>query len=189
MGDRCDRMTSSSGNNPRTNLAEAAIYQIAMRMEDYRVLTYLDEKADTFRHTLLSTDQLRSGNALVDVVAVVENFVSQRVLAACPSLNEDDVFSWPKRQKAWLAHLNVDFVRLQRWNEVKGYIQVRNALQHGLGRLTESQLGKWRDETLLVVRSSRGIDLKGDRIYVSSEAVASCADACRGLILELDQVN
>lgn len=175
-------------DEPKTELAEMAVYQIALRIADYQVLSDRDKSGATFRHSTLSTGQLRSGNALVDIVAIVENFVSQRLLLACPSVREDDVFSWPKREKAWLINLQIDFTHLKCWQKVQGYIQVRNALQHGLGRLTDSQLTKWRDETLPLVKSSHGIELQGDRVRVGPEAVDACGDACRCLILELDRL-
>lgn len=46
----------------------------------------------------------RHANAVVDLVAVAENFTVIRFTALHPEVHHDEISSWPKRERAWLEH-------------------------------------------------------------------------------------
>ena len=48
-----------------------------------------------------------------------------------------------------------------------GFVEVRNALAHGLGRLTDRQLGKYRGEVLPQIAAA-GVRLDGDLVPFSA---------------------
>jgi hypothetical protein len=162
--------------------------RLVTRFEDFKLI---DEGAPVNlwpgRHVWGNGSDVRRGNAVVDIVAICENFATNRILQVCPGLDDHDVFNWTKRQKAWLDELGVDFANLgTHWPSVEGFVEVRNALQHGLGRLTDSQLSAKRRGAVLGAIAAAGVELNGDRVVLTSTDVASCARACRSFILQLD---
>lgn len=172
---------------PLTSLGEDALHRLISRYEDFKLL---DERDIAYsrpgRHGSAQGLEVRYANAIVDIVATCENFATVRILQACPTLAEHDVFNWTKRRKAWLDELGVDFGKMGTdWEQVEGFIEARNALQHGLGRLTDSQLAKRRDTVLGAIRAA-GVELNGDRVVLGSSDVARCADACTNFTLQLD---
>jgi hypothetical protein len=173
---------------PLTSLGEDALRRLVTRYEDFRLL---DEGAPAHswpgRHRSGQGVDVRLANALVDIVAVCENFATARILQTCAGLSDQDVFNWNKRKKAWWDELSVDFEQAGAdWAQVEGFIEVRNALQHGLGRLTDAQLAKRRDAILAAIRSAE-IELNGDRVVLRASDVARCVDACIGFTLYLDR--
>lgn len=65
-----------------------------------------------------------------------------------------------------------------------GYVEVRNAIQHGLGRLTAQQLDR-REQTLSRIAAS-GVDLNGDRVTVTDDDVDRCYRTCRRFVHHAD---
>lgn len=173
---------------PLTSLGEGASSRLVTRFEDFKLI---DERATSDlwpgRHAPGGGSDARRGNAVVDIVAICENFATNRILQVCPGLNDHDVFTWAKREKAWLDELGVAYHSLgTHWPGVEGFVEVRNALQHGLGRLTDSQLSAKRRSAVLNAIAAAGVELNGDRVILTSSDVASCAHACRNFILQLD---
>lgn len=178
-----------SPHRASTAWGEQALHNIASRHAD--LVRLLDLEAvgkggeSGGRHAPPDSTSIRCANALVDTVAVCENFVTARLLAIRPSLPFDEVSTWKKRQRAWLNEASVDLASLPGWYEVVGFVEARNALQHGLGRLTELQLDRWRNETLKALATAT-VGLVGDRVAVDGRAAERCADACQRLIVALD---
>jgi len=165
--------------------AEAALAQIASRVVDHRQLMRLDNAANPARRRLRQPLQARHVNALVDLVAVAESFASGRLLELRPAVSPDDVSTWQKRKSAWGKHGSVDITAYKAWSALMGFVEVRNALQHGLGRLTERQLGKHRNEILAQIRAS-SVHLDGDLLVVLADDVAQCGKVCAGFVQWLD---
>lgn len=74
-----------------------------------------------------------------------------------------------------------------------GFVEARNALQHGLGRLTEMQLDPTsrrgrepRRTQVLRDLAACGLVLNGDRVTVLVRDVERCLVACRELVLAAD---
>lgn len=66
-----------------------------------------------------------------------------------------------------------------------GFVHVRNAIQHGLGRLTDQQLGKYHDEVLTQIRAS-SVELNGDLLVIVADDVHRCGKTCGDFIMWLD---
>jgi hypothetical protein len=176
--------------NPVTDLGEAALRGITLRSLDHgQLMRFQDNNRYEIGRHLLPDDRLRHANALVDLVAVVENFTSQRLLKLYPNLTDSDVFSWEKRRASWLRHANVDLTRIApHWALLQGFIEARNALQHGLGRLTEFQLNPQRRDRVLENLRFAHVPLIGDLIVVDAETVRTCKDTCADFTLTLDNI-
>jgi hypothetical protein len=159
-----------------------------MRLEDYKRLQ------DPFianhvpgRHVWTASDRLRHANAIIDTVAVVETYTTARLLSVVPALTEQEASTWQKRESAWLRHGGVDFGTLRpTWSKVSGFVEVRNALQHGLGRLTDSQLSKRRRDSVLEAIRATSITLNGDLVVLRSGDVTECSGVCADFISSLD---
>jgi hypothetical protein len=181
----------SSRLNPVTDLGEAALAQITLRAFDHdRLMRWQgNERYIAGRHLWLQNDQLRHANALVDFVAVVENFTTQRLLKLRPNLTEGDVFAWEKRRTSWSMHANVDFTHIvPHWKMLQGFIEARNAAQHGLGRLTDKQLSPGRRDKVLADLKSAKISLIGDFVLINIDTVKTCRQSCAGFVLALDNI-
>lgn len=172
-----------------TWLGEAALLQIALRTTDHERLAASDGLIDALagRHLWLDQSQLRHGNALVDIVAVTENFTSARLLELRPNLTDRQVFTWERRRQAWQDHGPVDLTSVSaNWLALMGFVEVRNALQHGLGHLTATQLSRnRRSETLERIKAAR-VSLSGDLVHVDADAVRHCREICEGYVISLD---
>ena len=99
---------------------------------------------------------------------MAESFAVSRLLVLCPAIPEHDVSSWKNRLTTWRRHGAVDLSSYERWSALMGYAEVRNAMLHGLGRLTDQQLGKRRQQILVQIRRLESPPQRTDR------------DACRG---------
>ncbi|GAA4638200.1 hypothetical protein GCM10023196_094980 [Actinoallomurus vinaceus] len=174
--------------SPSSELGEAALTQIAMRTLDHKLLTAHDNTADgTFGRHVILHNQLRHENALIDLVAIAENFTSRRLLELRPSLDDGDVFNWEKRRKAWDKHAGVDITKITSdWGRLLGFIEARNALQHGLGRLTERQLISSHRDKIFASLKAAEIKLTGDRVYIDNESVSNCRRVCGNFVIALD---
>lgn len=161
--------------------AEAALDRLATRYAEQRRLA----GPSTYGHGRHAPrlEQTRQANAVVDMVAVAEAFSIDRLLAGWPSTPPASVGTWKKREKAW-RDVRADLTATTSWLALMGFVEVRNALQHGLGRLTDQQLGG-RDQTLTRISSS-GVDLNGDRVTVTDVDVQRCYRTCRKFVLQAD---
>ena len=161
--------------------AEVALDRLAARYAEHLRLAQLSSSGGG-RH-VPRPEQTRQANAVVDMVAIAEAFSIDRLLAGWPSTPPGSTGTWKKRENAWRdvgAHLTA----LTSWVALMGYVEVRNALQHGLGRLTDQQLG-WRDQTLSRIAAS-GVDVNGDRVTVTDADVHRCYRTCRRFVLQAD---
>ena len=167
-------------------LAEDALGQVMSRLADHRQLVRLDiAVGPAGGRRLRQLPRTRHGNALVDIVAVAESFASGRLLITRPAISYDEVSTWSRRKKAWLRYGKVDLEAYKDWSALMGFVDVRNALQHGLGRLTDQQLGRYRDQVLDEIHASL-VNLNGDRLTVIAEDVGRCGAVSAGFIRWLD---
>jgi len=172
---------------PITYLAEAALTQLIRRADDHLRLTTLDRGSKSVlsgRH-LADTTHFRHANALSDLVAVVESFTVSRLLNLRPTVTDNDVATWEKRRKAWAMHGPVDLAASALWQPLMGFVETRNGIQHGLGRLTSRQLGGDHRATLAKVAAA-GVRLNGDLLIVGTAEVDRCGDVCRQFVRFLD---
>jgi hypothetical protein len=166
-------------------LGERTLTDLAKRARDHRRLDALvDDGLIRSRHT--ATDgRTMYGAAISDLMSVTEAFVVARFLDLKPTASENTVANWDKRAKAWNAHFGVPIGSHPRWPAMRGFAETRNAIQHGLGRLTERQLGKSRESTLNYIDAA-GVALNGDLVVLVDGDIQRCHDTCAEIVLYLD---
>lgn len=169
-----------SGND-LSQSAEAALDRLASRYAEHLRLAG-SSPVISGRHAP-RPEQTRQANAIVDMVAIAEAFSIDRLVAGWPDTPTATTATWMKREKAW-RKVGADLTSTKSWLALMGYVEVRNALQHGLGRLTGQQLGR-RDQTLTRIAAS-GVDLNGDRVTVEDRDIDLCYRTCRLFVHEAD---
>lgn len=178
-----------SKQKPITELGEASVAQLAMRLLDHDRLVAQDLSVlyPAGRHSWLPLVGLRHAHALVDLVAVAENFAATRLRQLHTAVPEKEVSSWEKRRRAWNKHDDVDLTSITpNWHKLMGFVEARNAFQHGLGRLTEMQLGGTRRGDVLSDLAIAGVSVVGDLIQVEAKTVKACHSVCEEFVLALD---
>lgn len=172
---------------PRTAVAEETLGRLRLRLDEFEsARVFAGDAPWRGRHPAGETESSLRANTVIDLVAIVENFSVHRLLQVNPGLTDDQVSSWNKRKQRWKDE-NVDFlVDLGGvWPQVNGFVQVRNALAHGLGALTAMQLERFRTETMAAL-SACGVFLDGGRVRLRDDDVRHCAEVCITFLLELD---
>ena len=131
----------------------------------------------------------RNGNAVTDCVAVAESFSTGRLLALRPELKPRDVSAWDKQWKAWRKHRPVDLCLWEGWPKFRGYVEVRHALQHGLGRLTGPSTRKDRKNNqreFLTWIKAANVQLNGLNIMLTDDDPIACSGVCADFVRFLD---
>lgn len=164
-------------------LAEETLVNLAYRVQDLRDRSH-EDRPQRGRFTP-NYDRLMLGATLSDLMSVTESFVVGRTLERRPALNEDDVSSWHKRQIAWEAQFGLVLAAVPDWVALRGFADVRNAIQHGLGRLTNQQLDRYRDQILNQIRAA-SVELNGDRVVLTMQSIEDCYEVCVRIVKRLD---
>lgn len=177
---------------PLTTWGEASLTHLSSRFADHLYLNDLSVSDGgnmlRGRHRTHDPAFVRCGNTLVDLVAVTEDFASTRLLALHPTMNPGEVMSWEKRKGAWKSRASIDLTQLTGWAPLYGFVEARNALQHGLGRLTTFQLERHRDAVLKGLKDAQ-IVLMGDRVCIDADAVQRSLHTCEQFIISLDRAG
>lgn len=168
-----------------TEEAEWAFSRLVSRHAEYRriELTGFASALTRGRHST-GRFRTRDANAIVDFVAIAESFSIGR-LVHIRSIAAGDLLSWAKRKKAWAKHANVDLARFHDWGSLMGFVEARNAIQHGLGRLTDHQLGNYKQEVFGWLDAAN-LCRNGDVLLLSEHDVARCSEVCSSFIDWLD---
>ncbi|MEU0151542.1 hypothetical protein [Micromonospora fulviviridis] len=88
--------------------------------------------------------------------------------------------SWQDQQKSYKDWLGVR----EDWKAVERLAEARNAVAHGLGKLTRRQM---RSENSVKSKlKAAGITVEDNRIVLSDDSLAAAASACRDFIERLD---
>jgi len=133
-----------------------------------------------------TTPQLEAGrwpaeDALLRTVALVETFASGRLrtgqsaymsipghtLTVWEGILGRADRSWLKRHEVWKREFNVHLWDCPDYASFRGFVEVRNAVTHGLGQLTDQQIGRLAEvdtlfEAARVARGGRWV-LFGDQ--------------------------
>lgn len=142
------------------------------------------------------SEQVQRQATLLRLVSIAEEFAAEtlRAIAEPWSAGADqsvkDVWAkqldrelngWKTFPDAYARRLGVkkDVVR---WNTMDGYTHARNAVAHGLGRLTPRQ----RDQDTRSKLAAIGVTMTGDRIILTEDTLVKTCDACRDFIERLD---
>lgn len=172
-------------------LAEVSLRRLALRAATHAA-GLDDPVGEPGRH--LPACELNSNlNALVDLVTVTESYFADRLAEAVPAPSQPS--TWRARADAWRDKAGVNIAAHPRWPELMGFVEARNALQHGLGRLTDMQLSPTsrrgrepRRAQVLRDLAASGLVVNGDRVTVLASDVERCAAVCRELVLAADNV-
>jgi hypothetical protein len=91
--------------------------------------------------------------------------------------------SWDNRKDALRDYHGISVGDCKTWSQVDACITVRNAIAHGLGRLTARQRnGRDRRKVRGV-----GVDLQDDYLRIDCNALDVCVSACASLVLDVDK--
>ena len=118
--------------------------------------------------TRFPRDEMYRHSTLVRMLSITESFYANRLLNEIESDIDAD------------RHAVVRDV----W-DLKGYIEARNAIAHGLGSLTRRQLTNERATRDALVRV--GIDVVAGRISLTDSVLDAAAPVLRRHVLELDE--
>ncbi|MEV4123166.1 hypothetical protein [Micromonospora sp. NPDC049645] len=88
---------------------------------------------------------------------------------------------WQDQKKAYKDWLGVT----EDWNPVERLAEARNAVAHGLGKLTKRQLRN--EQSVKAKLQAVGISLNNGRIVLSDANLAAATSACRGFIERVDR--
>jgi hypothetical protein len=143
----------------------------------------------------------RHSMALPHIVAIAEEF-SRALLVACSEslLDPSSPFirdlwkdgqkraegTWDQHRKAWSSWHGIQLSSCAAWPAVDAFTEARNAIMHGLGRLTRRQLSNDGGKAVAMKCQSVGMAVSGGQLHVGEAAVRQCAHECREFILWLD---
>jgi hypothetical protein len=178
-------MGGTPGMKGFTEEAEWALSRLVSRHAEYRQIALSGVAGPLMRgrHSA-GRFRTRDANALVDFVAIAESFSIGRLIHI-RSIAAGDLLTWDMRRKAWAKHATVDLVSFHGWASLMGFVEARNAIQHGLGRLTHRQLGKYKQEVLDWLDAAN-LCRNGDVLLLSERDVGRCSEVCNGFIEWLD---
>ncbi|MCK8478073.1 hypothetical protein [Microbacterium aurugineum] len=173
---------------PKSAAGEESFAWLQQRLDEFEASSaFMASRAWQGRHPAGRSEKNIRGNALVDMIAIAENFSVLRLRGIDDTLTEDQVSNWVKRKAEWKSR-GVDFDSDLGgvWPAMSGFIEARNAVQHGLGEITDMQLGKKRRIDVLRGLGACGVLVDGGELRLFDSDVRHCAELCATFILELD---
>lgn len=175
--------------SPLSAWAESALNEIVLRLStqlDDNVLGDRDSTAIIGRH-VTRTLEWRARNTVVDIVAIVESYSINRLVAVNDSVSRQELFTWKKREGAYLKYAGVNLEHdIPDYQKLKGFVEARNAIQHGLGSLTDLQLGADRRRDTFDALAVAGIPLQGDTVVIQRSSVERCRTVSERFVLAVD---
>lgn len=182
--------------------AEQACALIMGEVAKFRILD--SSASSTTSGRLLSglpTDLPHGYSPILGMVAVIENFVvgalhsrleetlardSELHASAQDALAREIDRGWPERKKLlkrWVTDPLDDFTPFK---GVEAFIEVRNAIAHGLGRLTKRQIGG--DGGVAVRQKLRqvGVTEVRGQLVIGTPSIDLCAVCCKASIIGWD---
>jgi hypothetical protein len=138
---------------------------------------------------------------LPHIAAVAEEFARATLLEASEPLvtqdndvlktlwerAEEQVEQWRGMNVAWDRWHKINVERETRYKRLRGVLEARNAIVHGLGRLTRRQTRRDGGAAVRGRLASVGITTNGLMLVVSDDAIKQCAQAAKAFIAWLDQ--
>jgi hypothetical protein len=114
----------------------------------------------------------------------VSRSVAGAANAAATKIAEDAVIrgtaGWSDQQRSFKDWLGVD----EDWKAVERLAEARNAVAHGLGKLTRHQMK--REQSVKGKLKAAGIAVDNNRVVLSDTNLAAAALACRNFVEKLD---
>jgi len=127
--------------------------------------------------------------AVAEIVSVTEHFSTGRLQELQPTISDRDLSSWFARNRVWRETEQIDVedqTQFPDWPVVLGFVEARNAIQHGLGSLTRRQLSPRYRASVLNALVAAQVRLSGSRIVLTDQAVATCFRHCSAFVLSMD---
>jgi len=180
--------------------------EIAMR----RLMLELGE----FKSIARSTDTMRvatilrgeapwqySHRTLVAMVAIVEEFVIQRMSSVIDSKSSpsDPIITdalglsldridqnWAYRVQYAKKWFKLDLAKNDSYLGFQSFVEVRNSIIHGGGRLTRRQTGNDGGRQNALRLKKIGIEIHGDQLMIDASAIQHCFDCSRALVSVFD---
>lgn len=178
------RMGNPMGLGIATSSGQWALDRLVARYSEFRSATVNDFHTYQPGRHYRTQEGMYYGNAIVDLVAIAESFSVSR-LVLIRQVEENRLRSWKSRQKAWIDLASTNLEDFPMWPSLIGFVETRNALQHGLGKLTDFQLGKHKEEIFNQLASA-GVQRNGGELLVSLKNTSSAMEICRLFISWLD---
>ncbi|MFE9743622.1 hypothetical protein ACFYOT_01830 [Saccharothrix saharensis] len=172
-----------------SEISDVAIKAVRTRVRDYLSVNSLVLSRGKSRLGQQSRVESVSREALATIVSYAEGACADLLIEAFPQVTVDEVFSWPKKEKAWQVHASVNLhVDVPTYAQLLGFVQARNAIMHNDGQLTQKQL-EWNakeDGALTKAIRDVGIEQYGPLLRISTENVLDCSEVCVRFIREID---
>ncbi|CPU66576.1 Uncharacterised protein [Mycobacteroides abscessus] len=143
-------------------------------------------------------DQVRAQSEYLRIVSIVEAYIdacSDELLRAgslglgelvdklVAEASERASDSWDRRKTAFRDYHGVNMGTCDGWEVIDQAIQVRNAIAHGLGRLTLRQ----RNQRSIQKIAKSGVLLSGDRVRIPRGAIERNYDASIRFVKSVDR--
>jgi hypothetical protein len=144
-----------------------------------------DQVQDRCQSTLVRLLSITEAFASDTLAREVEAEVRGAQSATATRLADEAVLratgSWPEQKKAYKEWLGIN----EDWKAVERLAEARNAVAHGLGKLTRRQLRS--EQSVRTKLLEAGIQLTDGKVILSDASLAEAAAACRGFVERLDQ--
>lgn len=168
-----------------TQFAEDAVGDIRLIVHDYRAAHVSTGSISVGRFGLADQGfgDRSTQFAVANIVAVVEHY-AERILLDAGS-DPKKVRTWPSKVKAWQAVFGPDIEDpsiCPSFVPMRGYYEVRSAIMHRRGELTDSQ----RKDEVYARLEAASVERVGFDVVVSRSTVSNCADVCVRCVEELD---
>lgn len=168
-----------------TKFAEDAVGDIRLIVHDYRAARACTGSVTVGRFG--SADDgfgdRATQFAVANIVAVVEHYAERILLDG--GANPPKVRTWPDKVKVWQTAFGSDIEDpsiCPSFVPMRGYYEVRNAIMHRRGELTDSQ----RKGDVYARLEAAGVERVGFDVVVRPSTVSTCADICVRCVEELD---
>jgi hypothetical protein len=188
-------------NGPKRALTEAAIHMLAAVRVEARSAVPLGEARPRIlagRFGVNDPAELRRHSLVVRSVSITEAYIdglfselmeeqvpnpSDFLLRIMAKIEDIATTDWAKRHEHYSELYELQLTACTTWPLVDAAIDIRNAILHGLGALT-ARLRRKRG--LMQAVHPLGASVGGGRIHLSEESPRRVSNACRELILDLD---
>jgi hypothetical protein len=184
-----------------SEIADTAVGRVGYVLAEFRSAARFRDDRSPVMHRRVSGDDTDTLEmlALPQLMTVTEAFVTDR-LSTCAAAHKPngyrlaDVFwdranqwadgTWGRRWEAWNEWFGIKFSDYVNRRAFDGFVEARNTISHGCGRLTLRQA---RDGKVKGTIMAAGIRMQGNRIQLVPRDIDQCGRACAELIVWLDE--
>ena len=123
---------------------------------------------------------------ITTIVAVTEHFSAARLIAL-PGTAGTDTRNWQSQELAWQVHGAVTLTALSAYLPFRGFNEARNAIMHGQGSLTATQLSPKFIPNTRARLAAAHLRCVRDTVVIAEADLARCANVCAEFVQQLDQ--